>query len=153
AVARKTGQNSARILQANAEDCRVAEEFVRSGKMSVAAFARLRVTEKTIREMILRLEEVAGLDDPIGKRLSPTELDDGLVLYKESCPLGVVAVVFESRPDVVPQVSALAFKSGNAVLLKGGAEAARTNEALVELWRETLREFPDAPENAITLLQ
>ena len=152
-VAKRTGQNAARILQANAEDCRAAEELVRTGKMSAAAFARLRVSEKTIEEMVLRLEEVARLDDPIGRRLSTTELDEGLILYKESCPLGVVAVVFESRPDVVPQVSALAFKSGNAVLLKGGAEAARTNEVLVELWRETLREFPGVLENSVTLLQ
>ncbi|HWZ98552.1 MAG TPA: glutamate-5-semialdehyde dehydrogenase [Candidatus Dormibacteraeota bacterium] len=153
AVAKRTEQNVARILQANAEDCRAAEELVRSGKMSSAAFARLRVSEKTIAEMITRLGEVARLEDPIGKRLSTTELDDDLMLYKESCPLGVVAVVFESRPDVVPQVSALTFKSGNAVLLKGGAEAARTNEVLVEFWRETLREFPGVPEAAVTLLQ
>jgi glutamate-5-semialdehyde dehydrogenase len=153
AVAKRTGQNTARILQANEGDSRAAEELVRTGKMSRAAFARLLVSEKTIKEMVARLEEVARLDDPIGKRLSTTELDDGLILYKESCPLGVVAVVFESRPDVVPQVSALAFKSGNAVLLKGGAEAARTNEMLVELWHETLREFPDVPEAAVTLLQ
>src|SRR5215468_10246764 len=103
--------------------------------------------------MIQRLEEVARLEDPIGKRLATTELDDGLILYKESCPLGVVAVIFESRPDVVPQVSALAFKSGNAVLLKGGAEAVRTNEALVDLWHEALREFGRVPEAAVTLLQ
>ena len=153
AVAKRTEQQAARIVQANGEDCRAAEELVRVGNLSQAAFARLCVTDKTIREMTLRLEEVARLDDPIGRRLSTTELDDGLVLYKESCPLGVVAVVFESRPDVVPQVSALAFKSGNAVLLKGGAEAARTNEVLVELWHETLREFPGIPESAVTLLQ
>jgi glutamate-5-semialdehyde dehydrogenase len=152
AVAEHTKQNAARILSANAEDCKAAEELLRHGKLSQAAFARLRVTEKTICEMILRLEEVARLEDPIGKRLSTTELDDGLILYKETCPLGVVAVVFESRPDVVPQVSALAFKSGNAVLLKGGAEAARTNEVLVDLWRETLREMK-IPEAAVTLLQ
>ena len=153
AVAKKTEEQAAKILQANTEDCRAAEELVRGGKLSEAAFARLRVSEKTLREMILRLEEVARLDDPIGKRLATTELDEGLVLYKESCPLGVVAVIFESRPDVVPQVSALAFKSGNAVLLKGGAEAARTNEALVELWHETLREFAGIPESAVILLQ
>ncbi len=153
AVAKKTEEQAAKILQANAEDCHAAEELVRGGKLSEAAFARLRVSEKTIREMVLRLEEVARLDDPIGKRLATTELDEGLVLYKESCPLGIVAVIFESRPDVVPQVSALAFKSGNAVLLKGGAEAARTNEVLVELWHETLREFSNIPEAAVTLLQ
>src|SRR5258705_10264724 len=153
AVAKRTEESAAQILQASAEDCRAAEELVSTGKMSAAAFARLRVSEKTIEEMVLRLEEVARLDDPIGRRLSTTELDEGLILYKESCPLGVVAVVFESRPDVVPQVSALALKSGNAVLLKGGAEAARTNEVLVELWRETLREFPGVLENSVTLLQ
>ena len=153
AVAKRTEEQARRVLQANEEDCRAAEELVRAGKLSQAAFARLRVTEKTISEMILRLEEVAQLEDPIGKRLATTELDDGLTLYRESCPLGVVAVVFESRPDVVPQVSALAFKSGNAVLLKGGAEAARTNEVLVELWRDVLRAFSGMPEAAVTLLQ
>ncbi|MBS1841425.1 MAG: glutamate-5-semialdehyde dehydrogenase [Acidobacteria bacterium] len=152
-VARRTEQNAAKILAANAEDCRAAEGFVKNGELSQAAFARLRVTENTIREMVMRLEEVARLEDPIGKRLATTELDDGLILYKESCPLGVVAVIFESRPDVVPQVSGLAVKSGNAVLLKGGAEAVRTNEALVALWRETLRESGIAPEAAVTLLQ
>jgi len=152
-VSKRTEQNAARILAANGEDCKAAGELVRSGKLSEAAFARLRVTEKTIREMAQRLEEVTRLEDPIGKRLATTELDDGLILYKESCPLGVVAVVFESRPDVVPQVAALAFKSGNAVLLKGGAEAARTNEVLVELWRDALRERLDMPAAAVTLLQ
>jgi len=152
-VARRTEQNAPAILAANAEDCRAAEGLVRSGELSEAAFARLHVTEKTIREMILRLEEVARLADPIGKRLATTELDDGLILYKESCPLGVVAVIFESRPDVVPQASALAVKSGNAVLLKGGVEAARTNEALVALWQETLRESGGVPEAAVTLLR
>ena len=152
-VAKRTEQNAARILAANAEDCKAAEKLVRSGKLSEAAFARLNVSDKTIREMVQRLEEVARLDDPIGIRLATTELDEGLILYKESCPLGVVAVVFESRPDVVPQVAALAFKSGNAVLLKGGAEAARTNEVLVDLWREVLRETSDVSATAVTLLQ
>jgi glutamate-5-semialdehyde dehydrogenase len=152
AVAKRTELSAARILAANAEDCRAAVELVRSGKLSQAAFARLRVAEKTIREMVLRLEEVARLADPIGKQLATTELDDGLVLYKESCPLGVVAVVFESRPDAVPQVSALAIKSGNAILLKGGSEAARTNEVLVALWHESLREL-GLPEAAVALLQ
>jgi len=152
AVARQTEENSQRILQANAEDCRAAEELVRGGKLSPAAFARLRVTQKTIGEIIQRLEEVARLEDPIGKCLATTELDEGLILYKESGPLGVVAVVFESRPDVVPQVSALAFKSGNAVLLKGGAEARRTNEVLVDLWHQALHESA-RPEAAVTLLQ
>jgi len=152
-VAKRTELNAARIQTANAEDCKAAEELVRSGKLSTAALARLRVSGKTILEMVERLNEVSRLDDPIGIRLATTELDEGLILYKESCPLGVVAVVFESRPDVVPQVAALAFKSGNAVLLKGGAEASRTNEVLVELWRDSLYHLGAVPVDAVTLLQ
>ena len=103
--------------------------------------------------MAARVREVANLPDPLGKRLAATELDQGLILHKESCPLGVIAIVFESRPDVVPQVASLALKSGNAVLLKGGAEAANSNETIVGLWRETLRRFPEVPQESIQLLQ
>ena len=94
--------------------------------MSSAMFARLRVTERGVAQMAAQVREVARLDDPLGRRLAATELDEGLVLYKESCPLGVVGVIFESRPDVIPQVASLALKSGNAVILKGGSEAAHT---------------------------
>lgn len=152
AVAAKYEAERARILEANEEDCRGAEQLVRAGKMSAAAFARLRIGESGVAEMAKRLREVARLPDPLGKRLAATELDEGLVLYKESCPLGVVAVVFESRPDVAPQVAALALKSGNALLLKGGAEAARSNETLVALWKEALREFAEIPQDALQLL-
>src|SRR5882672_2103742 len=152
-VSKRTEQNAARILAANGEDCKAAEELLRRGNLSEAALARLRVTEKPIREMVHPSEEVARLEHPIGKRLATTELDEGLILYKESCPLGVVAVVFESRPDVVPQVAALAFKAVNAVLLKGGAEAAKTNEVLVGLWHEAFLRFPNMPAVAVTLLQ
>src|SRR5260370_35325486 len=103
--------------------------------------------------MATRVRDVARLPDPLGRRLAATELDDGLVLYKESCPLGVIGIVFESRPDVVPQVAALSLKSGNAILLKGGAEAAHTNEALVAVWRECLARFSYAPLDSIHLLQ
>lgn len=153
AIAEKYKEEQDRILRANEEDCRAAEALVRSGTMSAAALARLRISEGGVREMAKKLREVAGLPDPLGKRLAVTELDQGLVLYKETCPLGVVAVVFESRPDVVPQVASLALKSGNAILLKGGAEAARSNQILVELWKDALRELPEVPEDSLQLLQ
>src|SRR5258707_8322542 len=102
--------------------------------------------------MATRVQYVARMPDLIGRRLAASELDDGLVLYKESCPLGVIGIVFESRPDVVPQVAALSLKSGNAVLLKGGAEAAHTNQALVAIWSECLAGFPYAPLDSIHLL-
>jgi len=112
---------SAEILAANDKDCAVAQRAVESGEMSRALFSRLRTTERGIAEMAMRVREVAQLPDPLHRRLSAMELDDHLVLYKESCPLGVVGVVFEARPDVVPQISSLTLKSGNAVCLKGGA--------------------------------
>src|SRR6266852_3852547 len=92
-AAERLEENTARILTANQEEVRAAEELVGAGKMSAAMLARLR--------------GAARLPDPLGRRLAMTEMDEGLVLSKESCPLGVVAVVFESRPDVVPQVASL----------------------------------------------
>lgn len=152
AAAKRLETNAAKILAANEEDVRVAEELVRAGKMSAAVLARLRVTERSVQEMAGKVRGVAALPDPLGRALAVTELDDGLVLTKESCPLGVVAVVFESRPDVVPQVASLALKSGNAILLKGGTEAARTNEALMTIWRDAVAESGYVPDGAAQML-
>jgi glutamate-5-semialdehyde dehydrogenase len=153
AAAAAIERGAARILEANARDCEAAQPAVASGSMTSAMFARLRLTEKGVAHIAKQVREVASLPDPLGVRLAATELDEGLVLIKESCPLGVVGVIFESRPDVGPQVSALTLKSGNAAILKGGAEAAHTNEALVTLWREALGQFPNVPADAISLLQ
>jgi glutamate-5-semialdehyde dehydrogenase len=153
AIADALEGNGDRILAANAKDCVAAAKLLSSGEMTQALFSRLGIKASGIREMAARVREVANLPDPLGKRLAATELDHGLILHKESCPLGVIAVVFESRPDVLPQVASLALKSGNAVLLKGGAEAANSNETLVDIWRETLRNSPDIPRESIHLLQ
>ena len=152
AAAKAIESGAQRILDANERDCRAAETLVASGKMSAAIFARLRVTAKGIEEMAARVRDVARLPDPLGRRLAATELDDKLVLHKETCPLGVVGIVFESRPDVVPQVASLALKSGNGLILKGGAEAEHTNEVLVALWRRCLESFSSAQADAVQLL-
>jgi glutamate-5-semialdehyde dehydrogenase len=141
------------ILSANEIDVAAAEAEVAKGKMSRAMFNRLRTSKQGVAEMAARVREVAALPDPIGRRLAATELDDGLTLVKESCSLGVVAVVFESRPDVIPQVASLALKSGNAVLLKGGSEAANTNEMLVSIWRSALSQFDDVSPDAVNMLK
>jgi glutamate-5-semialdehyde dehydrogenase len=151
-AATRLEENAEKIVATNTEDVRVAEELVRVGKMSAAMLGRLRVTEESVREMVEKVRGVARLPDPLGRRLAATEMDEGLVLAKESCPLGVVAVVFESRPDVVPQVASLALKSGNAILLKGGAEAACTNEALMAIWRGALAESGEVPDGAAEML-
>jgi len=145
--------NRARILEANALDCRAAEPAVASGKMTSAMFKRLCVTDAGVDEMAMRVREVAGLPDPLGRTLMATELDDNLTLFRESCPLGVVGVVFESRPDVVPQLASLALKSGNAAILKGGSEAVHTNDVLVSVWRAAVEKFPDVPADSVQLLQ
>jgi glutamate-5-semialdehyde dehydrogenase len=153
AIADALERNGERILAANAQDCAAAEKLLSTGEMSPALLSRLRIKESGIAEMAARVREVANLPDPLGKRLAATELDEGLILHKESCALGVIAVVFESRPDVVPQIASLALKSGNAVLLKGGAEAANSNESIVAVWRETLCRFPAVPQESVQLLQ
>jgi glutamate-5-semialdehyde dehydrogenase len=153
AAAEAIENGAPRILEANARDCGAAEASVAAGKMTSAMLARLRVTERGIAQMAKQVREVAALPDPLAKRLAATELDSGLVLIKESCPLGVVGVIFESRPDVVPQLASLALKSGNAVIMKGGSEAAATNDVLVAIWREALAKFPNVPPDSITLLQ
>lgn len=152
-IAEEIERQATRILEANHLDCAAAETSVKSGAMSASLFARLRLHDRSIGEMASRIRDVAKLPDPLGRRLSATELDSGLVLYKESCPLGVVGIVFESRPDVIPQVASLALKSGNSVLLKGGAEAAHSNEVLVDIWHETLERFPSVPPDSIGLLR
>jgi glutamate-5-semialdehyde dehydrogenase len=152
AVATRIEANTAQILSANETDCATATDLAKAGRMPAAMVSRLRVNEQSISDMVQRLRQVAGLPDPLGRRLAATELDDGLVLYKETCPLGVIAVIFEARPDAIPQVASLALKSGNAILLKGGSEAAHTNEILVALWKECLRDFPAVPDESIQLL-
>ena len=153
ALAAAIAAAKSRILEANAHDCGAAEPAVAAGKMSAAMLRRLRISEAGVAEMSLHVREVAGLPDPLGRTLAATELDNGLTLYRESCPLGVVGVIFESRPECVPQFASLALKSGNAILLKGGSEAAHSNEALIAIWRECLERFPDVPADSVQLLR
>ncbi len=153
ALAQAIEESGPKILEANQQDCRAAEAAVAAGEMSSSMRERLRVGERGVAGMAARIRDVARLPDPLGRRLAATELDDDLMLYKESCPLGVIGIVFESRPDVVPQVASLGLKSGNAVILKGGREAVCTNEAIVAVWRSCLDHFPAVPPDSIHLLQ
>ncbi|MBZ5627985.1 MAG: glutamate-5-semialdehyde dehydrogenase [Acidobacteriia bacterium] len=143
---------SPEILAANERDCAAAEQLTEGQRLSPAMFKRLQVDERGTAAMAAQVREVAALPDPLGRELGITALDDDLTLHKVTCPLGVAAIIFESRPDVIPQVAALALRSGNAVLLKGGREAEQTNTALVAIWCDALAQFPEIPANAITLL-
>src|SRR3974390_439564 len=101
--------------------------------------------------MARSVRAVADLPDPVGRVLQRTELDKGLVLEKITCPLGVLAVIFEARPDAVTQISSLALKSGNTVILKAGREVERTAEVLVEVIRESTVRC-GIPEAAVSLV-
>ncbi|MCM3905346.1 MAG: glutamate-5-semialdehyde dehydrogenase [Pyrinomonadaceae bacterium] len=146
-AARKT-----EILDANQRDCEQALRALAAGQMKPALFERLRITEQSIKQMTAGVREVAALPDPLGRSLAVTELDEGLMLYKESCPIGVVGIIFEARPEIVPQIAALALKSGNSVILKGGTEAIQSNQVLFSIWKEALRQFPEIPLQVINLL-
>jgi glutamate-5-semialdehyde dehydrogenase len=132
------------ILRANELDCQSLQRHGAQGAGSAALLKRLRTSASGVRDMARQVRDVAALEDPVGRVLSTTELDDGLILEKVSCPLGVVAVIFESRPDAVAQVGSLAIKTGNGLVLKGGAEARNTNRVLVSIWHEALAALRDA---------
>ena len=136
------------ILSENAKDF----EKAQAEGLSQPLLARLKLGGSKIDGIIESLNSVAQLEDPLGKTLSCTELDKDLTLYKITVPIGVLAVVFESRPDVVVQVGSLCLKSGNAVLMKGGREASNTNRKIVEVMRKAL-EKTRIPVDAIQLVE
>lgn len=96
------------------------------------ALARLAYGEKKLAESLAMLDALAGMPDPVGRVLEARRLDDGLTLRRVSCPIGLIALIFESRPDALVQMAALAAKSGNAIIVKGGREAERSNRILAE---------------------
>jgi len=124
-IAQSLRESSASIFAANAEDLKAAKDTL-SGPL----YKRLIINEPKLRDVIDGILQIAAMEDPVGRVMEETELDEGLTLRKVKTPIGVIAAIFESRPDVVPQIAALAIRSGNAVLLKGGREAAQTNAAL-----------------------
>jgi glutamate-5-semialdehyde dehydrogenase len=145
-------ERRAEILEANRLDCEEAIRGVEAGTISRALFERLQLSERSIAQMAIGVREVAALPDPLGRTLAVTELDERLTLYKESCPIGVIGIVFEARPEIVPQIAALALKSGNAVILKGGSEAEHSNRVLVQIWTEVAASFEDIPLHILNLL-
>ncbi|KDQ27057.1 hypothetical protein PLEOSDRAFT_51354 [Pleurotus ostreatus PC15] len=121
------------VLAANAEDLRAAREEVDAGRMSESLLKRLDLGRGDKWDSMLQgISDVANLPDPNGKVTYASELDDGLELYRVSCPIGVLLVIFEARPEVVVNIAALAIKSGNAAILKGGKESNGTTKLLAQ---------------------
>ena len=143
-------------LQENREEIRAANraDMERSEKENLSAplLKRLKFDEEKMKEACEGLESLVALPDPVGVTLGAMELDEGLELYKVTCPIGVIGVIFESRPDALLQISSLCLKSGNALLLKGGSEAAETNRVLTDIInRASLK--TGIPEGWINLLE
>jgi glutamate-5-semialdehyde dehydrogenase len=141
-------QNKEEIIKANRED------LLRSEKENLPAplLKRLKFDEGKIEDVVDGIYSLIKLEDPVGKTLLATELDDGLELYKVTCPIGVIGVIFESRPDALVQISTLCLKSGNSVLLKGGSEARETNRILADVIARST-EAAGIPSNWAALLE
>lgn len=144
--------NRARLFEANRLDMADAEAAQTRGELAPALVKRLALTREKLASLSDGLRTLAKQPEYLNRRDLHRELDEGLVLERRSTPLGVLGIVFEARPDAVPQITGLALKSGNAVLLKGGSEALRTNRALVESIHEVMREHGLDPA-AVALLE
>ena len=146
-------ENAERILEANAKDVAEAEPLVASGEMSEPLLRRLELSERKIAQMAEGVRAVAALPDPLGVARMATLLDEELTLRRITCPLGVIAAVFESRPDALVQIASLCLKSGNAAIMKGGREAAHTNRLMTELLNDAASTVAEAPTDALQLVE
>ena len=137
----------AAILEANAQDLEAAK-----GTVSDVMLDRLSLSPARIAAMAEGIRQVATLPDPVGRVLEETLRADGLKIQKVSVPMGVIAIIYESRPNVTSDAAALALKSGNVCILRGGKEAFRSANAIVQALREGLKKA-GIPENAVNLVQ
>lgn len=124
------------IESANAIDLKNSQE----ADIAMPLLKRLKFDESKIKDVVQGIHSLIGLEDPVGKIQLKTELDEDLILTRVASPIGVIGVIFESRPDALVQISTLCLKSGNAVLLKGGSEAKETNKILYEIIKKASEE-------------
>lgn len=141
--------NKDEIFEANKTDLETAKSLVESGELTKSTFNRLKLDENKMRDMIQGIRDIAKLEDPVNKKLLVRELDSDLTLYKVSCPIGVLGIIFEARPDVIAQISSLAIKSANAVILKGGKESINTNKKILSVINSALEKIEEFPKNVI----
>ncbi len=135
------------ILAANEADLKAAE----ANNIAPALYARLKLGESKLQAAIAGIRDVVKLDDPVGVNQIHRELDTGLILKRVTCPLGVLGIIFEARPEALIQITSLAIKSGNGVILKGGKEAINSCQALTKVIQKAL-ESTEVPAAAVQLL-
>lgn len=148
-IAKMLEEHKSEIFEANAQDLEEAKTLVETSEISQSAYNRLKLDENKMRDMIQGVKDIANLDDPIGKVLLKRQLDEDLILKKISCPIGVLGIIFEARPDVISQISSLAIKSSNAVILKGGKESKNTNKKILAVINSALEKTNGFPQNVI----
>ena len=149
AVGRLLSQEQEAVLEANRRDA----ERARAAGLADALYKRLLLSPQKIAAMVESLASVAALPDPIGRVELTRELDSDLVLRRVRVPIGVIGVIFESRPDALVQIASLAVKSGNAVILKGGSEALESNRALHAIFVRALEETSDRFAGGVQLVE
>ncbi|MBV5260496.1 glutamate-5-semialdehyde dehydrogenase [Synechococcus moorigangaii CMS01] len=146
-VAQALAANQDKIVAANQADCEAAE---RDG-IAPALYARLKLGESKLKGAIAGISDLINLPDPVGHLQIHRELDQDLVLKRVTCPLGVLGIIFEARPEALIQITSLAIKSGNGVILKGGKEAIQSCTILTEIIQTALQDTAVSPQ-AVTLL-
>lgn len=147
-IAQRLTEKASQIAEANKIDIARSE----SQNLASPLLKRLKFDEEKITEVVKGIYSLIKLPEPVGETLSSTELDKGLELYKVSCPIGVIGVIFESRPDALVQISTLCLKSGNSAILKGGSEALETNRILAKIIASATEEV-GVPSGWIQLLE
>lgn len=147
-IARRLNQNVNEIIAANKLDI----EKARKNGMSEAMIDRLTLDEKRIAGMVDGIDKVVALPDPIGEVIGGGELPNGLRVVQKRVPMGVIGIIFESRPNVTVDAAALCFKAGSAVILRGGSDAINSNKYLVGLMRRTIANF-GISEDCIQLVE
>ncbi|MBE6901623.1 MAG: glutamate-5-semialdehyde dehydrogenase [Ruminococcaceae bacterium] len=147
-IAKRLRRDSAVLIEANALDIAAAEK----NGMSKALIDRLTLTEARIEGMADGVDKVIALPDPVGAVIGGNELANGMRVVKKRVPIGVIGIIFESRPNVTVDAAALCFKAGNTVILRGGSDAINSNKALVSLMREAIRDC-GFDENAVQLVE
>src|SRR2546430_9754524 len=149
AMADALEQSRKEIQRANAQDL----EFAEKSGLSTAMLDRLKLDDKRIASMAVGLREVAALPDPVGRILDQRVRPNGLKLQKVSTPIGVVVIIYESRPNVTADAASLCFKSGNATILRGGREALNSNLLIAQTMIGAGKEaMPGFPEHAIQVV-
>ena len=141
-------RNTDKIIEANEKDL---ESAIAAG-ISAPILKRLKFDHQKLKDVIDGIKSLISLKDPLWNKLLERELDEDLTLYKVTCPIGVIGVIFESRPDALVQIATLCLKSGNCAILKGGSEAANTNRVLFDIIHQAGVDS-GIPENFLTLIE